>query len=224
MNKTIYYYDIHYKKEWEYEVKKLISISEVDLEILLQWLKNCAVSFWSDGDMIKWIDDLEIFKIIQKNYFKENDGEYEIHFLNDRWEQIEIDVDVWKMVDITNKKLIQYKIRSWYYKRMWNVVLEGKNLYVDNHLISKLEKNRKPIELISLILEIPYKEKFTYTELKEFYDNSHINFQELKRLDLNEISLREILWKKIRAWKDKTHIEFIEISSNFISLWKEKES
>jgi len=220
----IKYYDIQYQKKW-WVLKEFVSLSWEDLDMYMQGFNNCAVVFWDEWEVVRWIDDVEIFRIIEKDYFKKIDeDEYEIHVYGDDWSIVEVDVKDGNKKDVTNEKLIEYNIRSWYYERIWNVILEWRKLYVDNKFISKLDEERKPIELIRLILQTAYKEKFTYDELKKAYDNSQIVFQELTKADLNETSIREIIGKKVKASKDIANIEFIEISSNFISLWKEKES
>jgi len=224
----IKYYDIIIELKEDSKRIEKIWILQQELYIFMEQFSNYIVTL--NGVVINGIDDCSVFQIIEKNFKEYRDWEYIVwvEAKDQNWddciEELEFDSLKESKVDITNELLTKYKIRAWYYGRIWRVVLDERKLYVDNKLISKLEEGRKPIELISLILEIPYKEKFTYDELKDIYNISQINFQELTRSDLNETSVREIIWKKIKASKDIANIEFIKISSEFISLWKEKES
>lgn len=233
MNRIVYTYDLSFRKKGSELTLKKEYISFEELDEFLEWLKNCNAVFWENGLLILWIDDLTHLKIIKKNYIKYDWRNYGQQIITveetEHLEQetVEVDIDEWITWDITREMLIKYNIRWWYYKRIWKVVLEENKLYVDNKLISKLDQEKKPIELMRLILEtesIHKRNNFTYEELKEFYNQSTLPFNELTRADLNNIWVREIIGKKIKSSKDIANIEFIEIHSDFIALWKEKET
>lgn len=225
MNRYIYYYDVTYKIKWE-EEESLISLTEKELDVIFQWLKNCAVVLWEKKEIVKWIDDLEKLKVIKKNYFQEEDGEYEF-FLYDENGNF-ADWIWWKHgteVDVTNEILVQYEVRSWYYRRMWKVVLEENVLYVDNFQISRMPDNSKAREFLHLILyarEKLWSKNMSYDELKGIYKSWEMSFRLLKVYDISRIWVQDILWEKIQKTKKKTNIEFIKKTESEMALWEEK--
>lgn len=241
MNK--FYYTITYKRKSDNK-NKVWDILPLDnsLDLALKQLKNMASSF--DWDIVCWINDLDFLKIIEKNYLYSKWNEYyfnklpieSIEWINESdtafmsvSEQASIywikDDDLLKpyIKDVTNILLNKYKIYWNDYEKMWKVLFNNNILEVNTHIF-KLDEDKKINELFDLLFRAKayyWKLNFSYDELKDLIKNNI--YKKLKREHINNLSINDIVLKKLKLIKTKTKMKYniLNISPSKISIWQE---
>lgn len=222
-----YFYDVSYRLEWKEEVKEIIWLKESEIDLMMKQLKNMSLSL--DWELISWINELDHFQVIKRDYREKDWDNYiqEILVIDENWEEI----DVWdnvkevKTEDITNKLLFDYWITWKDYYKMWKVLFEDWKIYVNSHHIEFNEWSWvfEFFQLVLLARDLYKKNNLTYNELKFVYKECWINFKTLQTTDLSQLSLNDLVWKKLKTIKDRLEMEenCIKISINEVCIRQE---
>jgi len=234
MTKDDKYYDIVYRLKWQKEKSNIIWLMPKEINYHLLQLKRLSASF--NWEIIFWIESLDFFQIIEKNYVYIDKWEYivKVNAIDSQTKKEELtDISIWDIIhkeekDVTNELLFDFWIAWDDYKKIWKILFENDILCVNNFDF-QLTPWDKIYEFFDLLFRAKYYYNsltFTYEELKELVRNKKEKYEKLQMYEINKDSINDIVWKKLRNIKEKTWMKdrILDFSDKEISIRQETAS
>lgn len=215
------YYDIIFKRKWDFETSKVESISYESIIQTLNQLRKWIASI--DWKLINWFNSLDELKIIEKNYYWKN-GNWECYDIMDNWDIFSFDnlpyEANWReeYEDITNKIFLEIEL-------IWENIYSNSIIYTDWVITIRwkdftFDKKTKIYEIIDLYFKAKnyfWTDELKYEQLEEIFKNQ--NYIELKNKDLNYDTFRWLLKNRMKKISDDLWIEnLLDIKTNYIKI------